>query len=414
MFVRSLCTVLCGTVARLCIFSAVTGSLTVSTTAAAGDPHYHVSYLWHHDLKSVENYRRDVGVVLGRDVTRNLKVVANGRLFGLVYMRRGGSAGALKAARTHTRVLRRSGLEPAAVIREGHWRFLNDRASAPRGRVQTPRRHAPSGGTRNHAMHNLEAAVSNYIARLRAQGAITRDERTGWAVYDFTSGEKLVTINEDIQFQAASLIKPFIALAFFHRIKNGDFFYGPKSRRHLRRMIHWSNNDSTNWIMRQVGGPHAVQRVLRVHYPTIFKDTKIVEYIPAGGRTYRNKASVHDYSRFLHALWTKKIPGAREIRRFMALPGSDRIFTGASDIPIGTGVYNKTGSTARLCGDMGILNVKSPDGRTYPYIIVGLIEKRHRARNYAKWIRDRSNIIRNVSNIVYKGISLHHNFAKQL
>jgi beta-lactamase class A len=178
----------------------------------------------------------------------------------------------------------------------------------------------------------------------------------------------------------------------------------------MERMIQRSNNHSTNWIIRQVGGPRAVQRILKRHYPGIFRETRIVEYIPTGGRTYRNKASVHDYSRFLYALWKQEIPGAREIKRLMSLPGSDRIYTGAREIPKGTKVYNKTGSTAQLCGDMGILTVKGRDGRRYPYTVIGIIEKRHSAGNYAAWIRSRGDVIRNVSGIIYKDIAKRHGF----
>ena len=64
---------------------------------------------------------------------------------------------------------------------------------------------------RKAEIRNLEAAVEDYIKRLRRQGKLAPDERTGWSVYDFTTGEKLVTINEDQQFQAASLVKPFIS-----------------------------------------------------------------------------------------------------------------------------------------------------------------------------------------------------------
>ena len=60
----------------------------------------------------------------------------------------------------------------------------------------------------------------------------------------------------------------------------------------MRRMIQRSDNRATNWIMRQVGGPRAIERVLKKNYPAMFTKTSIVEYIPAGGRTYRNKASV--------------------------------------------------------------------------------------------------------------------------
>jgi beta-lactamase class A len=227
-------------------------------------------------------------------------------------------------------------------------------------------------------------------------------------VYDFTTGEKLVTINEDMQFQAASLVKPFIAAAFFYKVKQGELIYGATSRRHMERMIQRSSNSSTNWVTRQVGGPKAVERILKQQYPGIFRNTRLVEYIPADGRTYRNKASIHDYSRFLYAVWKEEIAGAREIKRLMALPGSDRIYTGAREVPKGTRVYNKTGSTARLCGDMGILSVQGRDGKRYPYTLIGVIEKAQSAENYTTWIRSRSDIIRNVSNIVYKGIAQHH------
>lgn len=401
---------------RLIVFLAVIAGMAVSAPGAFAKPPYHVSYLWHHDLDSVRVYSRHVSAVLGRTVAKNLKIVSKGEIFGLIYKRRGDSSGAVRAAKVHTRLLRSAGLHAAAPMREGKWTHLGP-SHKPLLKPQkvrsvakldlTPAYRAPKVG-------DLESLVTDYIKGLRRQGHLSADERTGWSVYDFTSGEKLVTINEDVQFQAASLIKPFIAAAFFHRVNSGHVVYGPKSRNHMHRMIHWSDNGSTNWVLRQAGGPRAVQQILRVHYPTIFQDTRIVEYIPAGGKTYRNKASVHDYSRFLYALWNKKIPGAREIQRLMALPGSDRIVTGVSDIPEGTKVYNKTGSTARLCGDMGILTVKGPEGKIYSYIIVGLIEKQRRAGNYGTWIRSRAEIIRNVSNIVYKGITRHHDFGKIL
>ncbi|MEW8381370.1 MAG: serine hydrolase, partial [Candidatus Thiodiazotropha taylori] len=88
-----------------------------------------------------------------------------------------------------------------------------------------------------------------------------------------------------------------------------------------------------------------------------------------------------------------------------------RIYTGVPEVPKGTRVYNKTGSTARVCGDMGILSVKGADGKRYPYILIGIIEKQRSAQNYTSWIRSRSEIIRNVSAIVYKGVIAQHNGA---
>jgi len=178
----------------------------------------------------------------------------------------------------------------------------------------------------------------------------------------------------------------------------------------MERAIQHSSNDAANWLLRRIGGPRAAERVLKRAYPGIFRDTRIVEYIPRGGRTYRNQASPHDYSRFLYAVWNDDICGAREIRRLMALPGPDRIVAGVESIPLSTRIYNKTGSTARICGDVGILIAKGPDGRRYPYTVIGIIEKERRARNYTDWIRSRGEVIRNVSGIIYNDIKSRHDF----
>jgi beta-lactamase class A len=57
---------------------------------------------------------------------------------------------------------------------------------------------------------------------------------------------------------------------------------------------------------------------------------------------------------------------------------------------------------------MGILSVKGRDGKRYPYTVIGIIEKQESAPNYTAWIRSRSDVIRDISGIVYKGIAQHH------
>jgi len=71
-------------------------------------------------------------------------------------------------------------------------------------------------------------------------------------------------------------------------------------------------------------------------------------------------------------------------------------------------VYNKTGSTAMCCGDMGILVARGRNGKSYPYIIVGIIESGHRNTSYGSWISRRADVIREVSNIVYMGMKRRH------
>lgn len=254
----------------------------------------------------------------------------------------------------------------------------------------------------------LETQIEKYIKSLRARGTVSRNERTAWVVYDLTSNQKLASINENASLQAASMIKPYLALAFFHQVEAGRIIYGSKSRRHMELMIQKSNNDSTNWIMKQTGGPAATAALLKRHYPDLCRQLYLVEYIPAGGRTYRNRGSAGDYTRFLQALWKRQLPRSEEILRVMSLPGIDRLFTDAKRVPSSTRVYNKTGSTAMCCGDMGILVARGRNGRSYPYLVIGIIESTSRTKSYGTWISRRADVIREVSNLSYLAMKNRH------
>jgi beta-lactamase class A len=161
--------------------------------------------------------------------------------------------------------------------------------------------------------------------------------------------------------------------------------------------------------MRQTGGPEATEALLKRHYSSLCQNIEIVEYIPDGGKTYRNQGSAADYARFLHALWYRQLPQSAEMMRMMALPGIDRLYTDVPSVPEGTRVYNKTGSTAMCCGDMGILVAKGRDGKAYPYIVVGIIESaKKNTSSYSTWISRRADVIRGVSNLVYLDMKKRH------
>jgi len=408
--------------------------LTPINSAWAATERYDVAYLWDQKVETVQTYRKKVINILGPTVAKKLKVVNKAPIYGLIYYRNRDKKGAERVARSHTKLLQSRGLKAATAVRTKKWKVVTEKsrrqtttlpkkAIVKSNRATTLPVETASLETRTAALpiikttaakqkirnKNIEAEVEKFIKSQRRKGAISSDERTAWTVFDFTTGEKLVAINEDTPLQGASLVKTFFALAYFHKVKKGKLKYGSSAKRHMRLMIQRSNNHSANWVLRQAGGPAAVNKMLKRSYPKMFKNTRIVEYIPANGRTYRNKASAHDYSRFLYALWNGSLPYSREMRRLMQLPGRDRIYTGTQKIPKSTKVINKTGSTAQLCGDIGILIVKGSNGKRYPYTLIGIIEKRKRTRNYGPWIRSRGNVIRKVSDIVYKGISREHN-----
>jgi len=253
----------------------------------------------------------------------------------------------------------------------------------------------------------LQRQVNDLIQRLRAQGRIAATEYTAWSVFDFTSGQKLVAINEETPRQAASMIKPFVAQAFFFAAqkRGASLVYSPQVRDTMERMIRHSDNRATNEIMRLVAGergPREVETVLKRHAPGVFRETRIVEYIPSGGRTYRNLASARDYSRFLQQLWLMRLPQSAELLRIMGLPNRNRMTTGVALIPPQTRVYHKTGSTSQLCGDMGIIECPTRAGQRHAYTFVGIIERPQGSAGYAEWIAARGNAIRAVSGLVYQ------------
>ncbi len=258
--------------------------------------------------------------------------------------------------------------------------------------------------------HHLESKIEKAVKSMRRRGLLDRRERTAWSVYDFTSGVKLVSINEDRSMQAASMIKPFVAQAFFiqHNANPARYPYNNREKYLLERMIRYSSNSATNKLIDIVGKrakrsyrPTKVERVLKSYSPGLFRQTSIVEYIPRGGKTYRNAASAHDYSRFLYAMWNDNLPLANQLKYYMGLPNKDRITTKVPSIPRSVDVYDKTGSTSRLCGDMGIVVAKDKKGNEYPYTFIGMVERDRRAGSYTRWIRSRSNILREISAITY-------------
>ncbi len=267
----------------------------------------------------------------------------------------------------------------------------------------------PKTAAAAYQREHLEQKINGYIKMLRRRGIIAADEKTAWSVYDFNTRQKLVSINENSAYQSASMIKPFIALAYFYKHKHDKkhYPYSYRIRKKMEAMIRYSNNQATNFFIKRLSNkpksqrPREVEKILKRYAPGIFQHTRIREYIPRNGRTYRNRASARDYSRFLYALWHDALPYAHELKRLMSLRNSDRISVGVNNIPPVTRVYDKTGTTARLCGDMGIVEAVGRDENTYPYTFIGIIEKQRRARNYGQWARSRSNVIRSISGMVY-------------
>ena len=258
----------------------------------------------------------------------------------------------------------------------------------------------------------LEADFERYIKGRRSRKVLAATDRTSFVVYDISKGKKLVSINEDRQMMAASLIKNFVMLAYFHEVKYGRQKHTTANKGNLRDMIRYSSNLSTNYFIRLLGGPARVNRILRLNYP-YFKQTLIVEYIPPSGRTYKNMTSARDLSTFFLRLWEGKLPYSDKMKWYFKLKNGDYIYK-KTYIPASVEVYNKTGTVYGLVGDGGVLVLRDPKGRRRPYIFIGLMEDRtktntrNRWQSFYNWKNRRAFILRRLSEQAYKYIYEKH------
>ncbi len=251
----------------------------------------------------------------------------------------------------------------------------------------------------------LEQTIDDIIKQFRRKGSLKSTERTSFVVYDLTNNKKLVSINEDTPRMAASLIKNFVMLVYYHEVKQGRLQHTKRNREHLEKMIRYSSNPSTNYFIRLIGGPRIVDRRLKANYP-YFNQTKIIELIPANGRTYRNMTSAQDLNKFYVQMWHKKLPYSDSMKYYLELPNGDYMYK-KTRIPASVKVINKTGTVYGLIGDSGIIEMQDPQGNIRSYVFTGLIEDRtktstrRRYISFGAWVGQRANILRRVSERVY-------------
>jgi Beta-lactamase class A len=271
---------------------------------------------------------------------------------------------------------------------------------------KTDNREQPS--TRQAANVERNAEIGFTLQKELRNANMPSQVRAGWAAYDLTTNTYLVNINLNRPFQAASMIKPFVALAFFHQVDKGKLLYTQQHRRMMEAMIQQSSNPATNWFIRQLGGPARCEALLKKEYGHLVGQIRIREYIPADGRTYLNSVQPYGYIQLLKALWYNQVPKSTEMLRVMSLPSPNRLVNGAT-LPNDTEVYNKTGTTALLCGDMGILVVRNKEGRKIPYAVVGIVERPTKPANYKQWMLASGGVIRTFSSLVYEEVKQKHN-----
>lgn len=407
---------------------------------------YNVGYGSLASLDAARERFDDVARLLGPDVHARLVVEKpTARSWAVVYKRLGDAESTARVARRHAELLKGARI-PAEAVAERHldpvWgagsgvlRTANVGASpspaptlasitvAPKAveavlskavakdppKADKPLPRAGAASELPAAIATpLRDALNTHVQGLRRGGVIAGDETTSWYVHTLHDDRTWAAINAERSLQCASMVKPYVALAFLHLVDKGRIVYGPVSTARLEAMIQRSSNSATNWAISKVGGPAAVQKILTDHYGDLLRETHVVEAIPRYGRTYKNRSSARDYVRFCRAMWDEELPKSAELKRLMGLPGRDRLTTGAPHIPAGTQVMNKTGTTSHLVGDFGVIVARKRDGTKVPYAIVGIVEKRNRASDFRAWSTSRGRVIRGVSDLVYTQLKAHY------
>ena len=411
--------------------SEILGSCDLDDAIAIEDSRYeelhNVSYGVGPNLSVQKDNFRTIARILGEGVAKDLVIeeTLDGN-FALVYKRYGDRESTIQAAKRHSQLLNGTGISAADILERNNdvifnnqgRLYDNDENDRKRNPVIPPKpKPIPVTPKRDRTPSTddskLEAIVDTYVKSRKSAGHISSSCTTAWSVYDLSSGEKLVSINEDTPLQCASMVKPFVAVAFFHEVERGRFTYGSNSQKHMRKSLVSSDNDSTTWLMNQIGSPAKIQRILDANYGDIFQQTSIVETIPHSGQTYRNKASAHDYSRFLYALYYNKLPQSSEIRRLMAA-GGKRIINRAPAVPKDQGIvcYNKTGTTGLLVGDMGIIVPRDENGVKRPYTMIGIVQRGRKSGSLSTWTTNAGNTVGGVSSKVYRHMNAKYDLRE--
>ena len=125
---------------------------------------------------------------------------------------------------------------------------------------------------------SLEAGILSYMEDLYRSGRLQRQDILSMVVQDLSSGKLLVSIRPRRRVKSASLIKLPILHAYMLASEKGMLEHSEIIQQHLVKMIRFSSNESTNWILEKLGGPSQVQNLL--DQSSMYHELKLVEYIP--------------------------------------------------------------------------------------------------------------------------------------
>lgn len=221
------------------------------------------------------------------------------------------------------------------------------------------------------ALQPANAASSPNLLTLEQQlrtlvGSQTSD--VGVAALDLTSGET-VSINGDTAFPMASTVKVAVAAAYLSQVDNGhrsldDLISGVSASSLMARMMIHSDNQATDMLIRNLGGPRAIQDWVKFHGLEHFRVDRNIARLLADKRDlwdYRDSSTPLAMVDLLRRLDKDNILKPESRSYLMDLMG--RCETGKNRIrgmlPWGTKVEHKTGTLNGYTSDVGYITLSN-------------------------------------------------------
>ena len=220
----------------------------------------------------------------------------------------------------------------------------------------------PAAAASTPALRSLEQQLEVLLAR--------KSSDVGIAALDLRTGE-MVSIKGDEPFPMASTVKIAVAAIYLAQVEHGrrtldDRISGQSARRLMERMIIRSDNHATDLLLRDIGGPKALQEWIEANRLNNMRvDRTIAQLL----RAKRDLWDVRDSSTpkaMVELL--RRIDSGELLKpqsRSYLLDLMRRCATGKNRLkgllPSGTKIEHKTGTLNGYVSDVGIITM--PDGR---------------------------------------------------